>query len=451
MLSKKQKKLIKELFYGFFHMTLSDGQCEIAGEIIYKIHKRNQIITPTQYGKSLVVGGAIAIDMLINEEDWIIISTSTDKASIIMGYVIDFISKNDLFYDQLDIDYKDITERLQTQRSKKSITFKDGGSVSILSVDTKNSKRNVEAAMGKGGKNLVLDESALVDDVLYATIKRMLGGYGKDAFLLEIGNPFHRNHFHRTWHSKRYNKIFIDYHQALAEGRFTEEFIAEMKEEALFDILYECRFPDEEEIDQKGYRQLLTLEDIANAQEEIEHVGNKSLGADIGGGGDYNVYTVRSQSYAEIVGSNRSSDTMVNVTEIENKMSDYGIEADSVSIDDVGIGRGVTDRLKEKMLYVNAVSAGSSPQDKTKFANVKAENYWALRDWIKGGGKLKPHDKWIELTWIKYKVTSDKVIQIQSKDELKKEKGKSPDFAESLMLTFTPPNTVQVYESGYIY
>jgi hypothetical protein len=450
MLSTKQKTLLRDLFDVLFHIQLSEGQLEIAGSIIFQKHKRVQAITPTQYGKSLIVGLAVLISAAIYQQKWTIISVSAEKASIIMNYIIDHIGDNVIFYSQLDIDHKNVTERLQAERSKKSITFNLGGGVEILSVDARNGKKNIEAAMGKGGKNLVLDESPLLDDVVYATVKRMLGGWGSDAFLFEIGNPFYRNHFHRTWNSKRYHKIFIDYEQALAEGRYTQAFIDEMKEEALFDILYACKFPDEDEIDAKGYRQLLTLEEIQTAQQEVGHDGDKKLGCDVGGGGDYNVYCLRSRMYASIAGSNRSNDTMTNVTEIEELMGAHSIPPHNIFIDDVGIGRGVSDRLKEKNYEVTPISAGGKPTDSTRFANVKAENYWALREWIKNGGKLEPSDKWHQLTWIKYKVNSDKVIKIEPKDELKKRTGKSPDFAESLMLTFGESYGVELLPTGYI-
>jgi hypothetical protein len=46
---------------------------------------------------------------------------------------------------------------------------------------------------------------------------------------------------------------------------------------------------------------------------------------------------------------------------------------------------------------------------------------------------------WYQLTCIKYKVASDKVLQIEPKGDLTKRTGKSPDFAESAMLTFVDP------------
>ena len=95
----------------------------------------------------------------------------------------------------------------------------------------------------------------------------------------------------------------------------------------------------------------------------------------------------------------------------------------------------MTDRLKELGIGVNGVSVGSPAQDTTKYANIKAESYWNTARWIQEGGALVRGDGWTQLPWIKYKVSSDKVIQIEPKQQLKALTGKSPDVAEALMLT----------------
>jgi hypothetical protein len=46
------------------------------------------------------------------------------------------------------------------------------------------------------------------------------------------------------------------------------------------------------------------------------------------------------------------------------------------------------------------------------------------------------------LFWIKYKVNTDKVLKIEGKDDVKRRMGRSPDFVESLMLTFYEPRRV---------
>lgn len=44
-------------------------------------------------------------------------------------------------------------------------------------------------------------------------------------------------------------------------------------------------------------------------------------------------------------------------------------------------------------------------------------------------------DGWMQLPQIKYKVSSDEVMQIEPKLALKQRTGRSPDVAEALMLT----------------
>lgn len=423
-------------------MKLTPMQKKIFDLIAFARHPRNQIIAPTQYGKSLTVALAVLIRSLVAGERFIILAPSENKAQIIMSYIIDHCFDNALFLDQLELDPSEKLDRLRRQRSRDYITFKTGGGVRTLTLDARNTKRNIEAAMGFGGNRIILDESSLIDDTLYATVKRMLGGYAyDDQFLLEIGNPFYRNHFYRTWHSPTYNKIFIDYKIGLEEGRYSPEFIEEMRQEAFFDILYECKFPDEDEIDQRGYRTLITMEQIEKAYTETLPKGKKTdwiLGVDIGAGGDFNVYVLRNKDIAIIESKNQSNDTMTNVFEVERIIKEYKIDPSNVFIDDTGVGKGVTDRLKEKGIRVNAVSFGQDPQDKTKFKNLKAEIYWAAKQWIEAGGKLFKNPNWIQLHWIKYKISTDKVLQIEPKDELIRRTGKSPDFADAFALTFTP-------------
>ena len=95
-------------------------------------------------------------------------------------------------------------------------------------------------------------------------------------------------------------------------------------------------------------------------------------------------------------------------------------------------------RDKENHTYnVNGVSVGEVAEDPTKYKNKKAENYWLARTWLLAGGKLQPAPEWVQLSWIRYKVSTDKVLQTEPKAELKKRTGKSPDYSEAFMLTFS--------------
>jgi hypothetical protein len=59
-------------------------------------------------------------------------------------------------------------------------------------------------------------------------------------------------------------------------------------------------------------------------------------------------------------------------------------------------------------------------------------------EWVNSCGKLVKHDGFRQLFSIKYKVSTDKVLQIEPKEDLKKRSGKSPDYAGASMLTLTP-------------
>ena len=267
-----------------------------------------------------------------------------------------------------------------------------------------------------------------------------------------MGNALNNNHFkYNVKSNPDYYKIDISLEQALEEGRIDERSLESVRGLPAFEQFYECKFPSEDEIDSRGYRQLLTLDEVEAAQVnefELDEETTIKLGEDIGGGGDYNVYAGRQNKFAWIEGKNRSNNTMTNVTETMNLHRKYALDMpdgkkrwllpySEVYIDDIGIGRGCSDRLLEKEKMINAVNVGMPATDKDTFSNIKAENYWAVRHWIKHGGKLLRSKEWVQLTWIKYKINSDKVVQIEPKADLKKRTGKSPDFAEALMLTFT--------------
>jgi len=295
----------------------------------------------------------------------------------------------------------------------------------------------IEGMLLHNSPNVIEDEAALIGDVLQATVMRMLGGT-KDNFLVKIGNPFNRGHFHRTWVSGTYYRIFIDYQRALDEGRYTKEFVDEMAAEALFEILYGCKFPEEGTIDAKGWLSLLTLSEIERAIVDEDYIlPDRRLGGDIAGGGrNYSVLTLRGYNVAKKIYKENEKDTMVFAGMVVKNANDLEVKESDIFLDAVGIGRGASDRVRELKPKANGVQAGMAAGDVKKFANLRAEMYWRMREWILTGGKLFRDDDWNQLGEIKYKVDSGGKIKIMSKEEMLKEGIDSPDVADSLALTF---------------
>ena len=228
-----------------------------------------------------------------------------------MRYIIDFCMSSPLYKTQLDME-EGQKNRLKREISKKRIVFKNDSQIFVLSADSRNKAAAGEALMGFGSPNSVLDESSLIDDDIYAKIKRMLGGH-KDNFIFEIGNPFHRNHFFKTSYNDDYHHIWIDWKRAVKDGGLQRSFIEEMRNEAFFDIFYECKFPPQDMVDVDGWTCIIAEDILKNAMigDNPNTYGEKKLGVDIArSGGNYNLGVIRTGNYAKVVGKTTTVNLM---------------------------------------------------------------------------------------------------------------------------------------------
>lgn len=444
MLSEKLLKTIKNLCRNLYlddykkPFELTEGQAEIFWTILKRTHPRNHIMTCTQYGKSDVISMAVLTRVCLFPERWAIVAPRQKQAKIIMNYLIGHIFDSTFTRERFKINPSESEERIQRERNKERLTFKTETGISevfILSAEARRVGSDAgNSLMGFGAPNLVEDESSLIPDQVHSKGMRMLGGH-KDNFLVKIGNPFNRNHFLRSYQNDNYHKIKIDYKQAIKEGRMTENYINEMRNESFFDILYECKFPEAGLVDESGWTALLTDEQLEKTFKDIKPEGKKRLGVDVGRGGDYNVFIVRTDNYAYIKEKNRDPDLMAVVGKVKSIMEEEGIEAKNVFIDDTGVGAGVSDRLKEQKIYVNPVKVGGKPINE-KYANIKAEISWEARKWLLGGGALKQNGDWYQLCEIRYKENSSSKLIIEPKENLLRKGLGSPDVADAFLLTF---------------
>jgi len=244
----------------------------------------------------------------------------------------------------------------------------------------------IENVLLHNSNNIILDESSLIPDEIYAKVYRMLGD-SSDNFLAELGNPFIRNHFYDSSKDPNYNKIFIDYKRGLEEskalpyssGVLTEEFVDEMRKKNFFGVLYACKFPEEDEVDSKGFYQLLSEDELSKAYvTDIKPIGKPKLGIDVGRGGDYTCFVLRYGNCAILLEKNKIKDLMVQVRKAIEYIKKYDIGDFDVFTDDIGIGGGVTDRLREMDYLITPVTVGggSTIEDDThRYSNLKAQLY----------------------------------------------------------------------------
>jgi hypothetical protein len=113
-----------------------------------------------------------------------------------------------------------------------------------------------------------------------------------------------------------------------------------------------------------------------------------------------------------------------------------------ICIDGVGVGGGVIDRLRHLgHTNVEDVNLGKLARDQRKFADLRAECYAKLVDWLKERGCFHENfpltsDIEEDLTSLLYEIDHRGRMKVQSKDSLKKKGMPSPDVADAAVLTF---------------
>lgn len=443
-------------------VLLSPSQCDIFAIISMRLEKRTHCQTFTRFGKSQTVALAVLTRAATYPEKWAIVAGSKEKAKIIMGYINTHIFDTEYTAAKFRMEHGDSAEAIRRNRNKSHISFNVGGKL-ISEVFVCSAKE----AVGFGAPNIIEDEASLIPDDEHSLVMRMLGDNPDDNFLFKIGNPFFRNHFLKSSLDPAYHQINIDCYKGLEEGRINHATIEENRPYSFFKVLYECLFPSAESVDEKGWSYLITEEDIKQAMarwQTFEHYGKRRLGNDVARGGrNFNVYALRGENYATILKKDHNNDLMAIAGQNQAYMSEYRIEEGDVFIDDVGVGGGVTDRMKEAGIKPTAIKEGAKATEMTmrynpktkkdelmpEFANMRAQMYAGkngLANWIKRTGALDPAVDWSELTRIRYKKNGQGLTIIESKDDMRKRGEESPDVADAIALTFCGEATTAAVE-----
>jgi hypothetical protein len=156
-------------------------------------------------------------------------------------------------------------------------------------------------------------------------------------------------------------------------------------------------------------------------------------------GGDNSALCVRQGNTVLEMKTFNSMDLMQLCGAIKNKYDNETVmsKPQEVLVDVIGLGSGVVDRLAEQNLPVRGVNVAEAPATKKNFLNLRAELWFAIKDWLAQRDCRLPYDDELvaELVAPIYKYTSTGKIKLESKEEMKKRGIKSPDRADALALT----------------
>lgn len=407
-----------------------------------------QAETLTQYGKSSAIAAGLTM-RCTKQEKWAIVAGTAEKAQIIMDYFINYSLENPIPRELLKTEVA--LDKLKQDKSRRHLTFRSNFEVRVFSADSRNKQATGNAVMGMGAPYVILDEAALCDDTIESKIFRMISGFSMTKHLyFKVGNPFYRNHFLKSHNDSDYYKITIDYHQAIKEGRVSEKQIEKARTKPGFNVLYEVKFPDASAVDEKGWSNLLSEEDIeAVFVERGSGFGFLKVGIDPSGEGtNFTSVVKRYRNYAVKLLKERVIDQFKLTEWMVNWKNDVkrteGILPLGYYVDKIGIGNGHYETLRRDLENVHGINVGVAPFDEEGFVNLRAENFWKLAQDIKTRKlSLEKDDDWFQLAQIKYRTKLEGKrgkIEIMSKEEMRSNGVDSPDVADALALTYSHPD-----------
>lgn len=316
--------------------------------------------------------------------------------------------------------------------------------------------RDPEKAAGTSGAHLLflLDEaSGILDDIFEAIEGNRAGG----AKVVLASNPTQQSgEFYESHHGKRrfYRPLTISSEEAAAveppiPGLATRAWIDEKKEEwgegsPLYDVRVAGRFAAQASDAVIGLGLVLdalkrTVDEDWGDDEETERL---HVGLDVARfGDDETVATPRRgrRIYPQIVlpqgdGPDTAAFLMV-------ALRDAGYlregELPKVIVDANGLGASVFDALARRTdCEAIGVNTATAAGDSENYFNLRSELHFAFKQWLRDGGCL-PDDARLqsELVAPKYRTDGRNRAQVESKDEIRKRLRRSPDRADSAMLS----------------
>ena len=179
-------------------------------------------------------------------------------------------------------------------------------------------------------------------------------------------------------------------------------------------------------------------------QEHMERMGAHVVGLDPARGGDTSTFIHRQGRVAWGIERMDVADTMAVAGRAARMLNDDKTIR-RMFIDIGGLGAGVYDRLVE-LGYgdrVSAVNFGSKASDTRKYYNKRAEMWGDMAEWLSDPITPSiPDDDQLhgDLTAVSGdRFSSNGQLKLQSKEEIKKDLGRSPDDGDALALTFAEP------------
>lgn len=311
-----------------------------------------------------------------------------------------------------------------------------------------------EAFAGIHSKNVlyIFDEASAIDDVIWEVSQGAMTEEG--ARWLVLGNPTRNNgKFFECFGKNKWKEGDTDTSlwrtftiSVFDSPRVSKEYSDEIEREygkdsdpyrvrvlGLPPMQAESQFISLEDVEAAIHRKIATL-----AHEP------RILGIDPSRfGEDTTPFVERKGRVARLKARLRGQDTMQIVgkaIELINLATQEKEPYDYIVVDEIGIGAGVVDRLKEQEYKVIGVNVGEKPRMEN-MKNLRAELWQRTKDWLKDGSVEESFKE--DLIAPMYSFDSSGKLVIERKEDMKKRGLASPDMADALALTLFILNPIK--------
>lgn len=118
--------------------------------------------------------------------------------------------------------------------------------------------------------------------------------------------------------------------------------------------------------------------------------------------------------------------------------TDEDMRPAAIMVDVIGIGAGAMLKMRELGLPARGINVGEAAPANERFMRLRDELWFRGRDWLADGMCMMAADNALksELVAVKYHNAPSGKIVVESKDDMRKRGLRSPDLADSFLLTF---------------
>jgi phage terminase large subunit len=291
---------------------------------------------------------------------------------------------------------------------------------------------------------LLVDEASGVPATVFEAASGSMSAHNATTVL--TGNPTRGSGFFYDSHTRLADQWRVFHVSCVDSPRVSPAFVEEMKlrygeDSNAFRVRVLGEFPrsDDDTIISLDLAESASVRDVSGSP-----TADIVWGLDVARfGGDRSVLCRRQGNIVTDLKVWRNLDLMQLCGAVKAEYDVADPKPGTITIDAIGMGAGVVDRLREIGLPVLGVNVSESPSV-GNYRNLRAELWYRCRDWLaKRDCKIPKDDALIsELTSVRYLFSSTGKVQVESKEEMKKRGLSSPDVADSLILTFAAPEAM---------